>query len=188
MILNIRVKEASPYFKTQIMLAVIRILAVVIFAAWFILTVLVHFKFSWKDKLVALSAGLLPQWNFFAPNPGTYDFHLVYRVKSSNGISAFREVPLHHREYLISAFWNSEKRLKKVLFDLVIDLAASTAAMGSGKGAIKTSFSYIALLNFLTGVPKGPDAESIQFAIMSSTGFLEFEKPTMILCSAFHHL
>jgi hypothetical protein len=49
------------------------------FFAWFSLSVL-HQVRLFSSKMGRFDPlGLLPRWTFFAPNPGIYDYHIVYR-------------------------------------------------------------------------------------------------------------
>ena len=166
------------------------VLIIIFFSCWFILTFINQFRFSFTKKLKSTDIfHLLPVWTFFAPNPGTSDYHFVYRVMNENNrVSEFIEIPLHENRNLISAFWNAQKRVKKALADLVMSLKQICETKAADDDNIKLSFSYIALLNFLSNIPKPPDTKFIQFAILESGGFIDSENPRLIMCSEFHHV
>lgn len=105
-------------------------LLVAILAVWFFATVLAQIT-SWEDApkpLTALSEwfraydvlSLVPAWNFFAPNPGTTDYHLLYRDKLESGeVSVWKEIPIDKEPTILKAIWNPHKRKSKVLSDVI---------------------------------------------------------------------
>jgi len=105
-------------------------LLVGILAFWFFLSVLAQLA-TWEGApkpLVVLShwfqqrdwLSVIPAWNFFAPNPGTTDYHLLYRDKlESDDLSVWREIPIEKEPSLLKAIWNPHKRKSKVLSDVV---------------------------------------------------------------------
>jgi hypothetical protein len=130
---------------------------------------------------------ILPKWTFFAPNPGTFDFHLLFREMDHEGnISNFKEINLLERSTLISLVWNSNKRLKKALFDLVLDLGSINNY--ENKDNYKITFSYLAILNFLSCQRLKSNTIRIQFAIIRSDGYISTNKPTLVFNSDFHDL
>lgn len=168
----------------------INVAAIVFFATWLLLTILIQFDFKWANQIKKQDVfHLLPSWTFFAPNPGTSDYHIVYRTMDENNhVSAFVEFPLHSDRPLTHAFWNSSKRVKKVLTDLVMILKKTIAAEDLNKEKLQVSFSYIALLNFLTHLEKPASAKFIQFAILESKGYNDPGPPKLLICSEFHHV
>lgn len=164
----------------------LRFLICSFYGAFFIATILNHFRFPFIDKLRSLDfLNLLPKWSFFAPTPGTSDFHLVYRSMNELGeITEFKEIILTDRNYLLSLFWNKKKRVKKALFDLVIDL--SNTRYGDNVEHLQISFSYLALLNFVIGAREKNNVGKIQFAILKTDGFIGGNQPTLLFNSDFH--
>ena len=172
------------------MVAILNLLVCMFFLIWLLLTIVNQFdtKFSQEIRKYDIFH-LLPRWTFFAPNPGTSDYHFLYRFKSTdNQISAFIEIPLHGNRNILSAVWNSNKRLKKALLDLVMDINRLCAQEQINESNIKISFSYIALLNFITSIEKPYKTNYVQFVILKSDGFIEKRDPQLILCSEFHHV
>lgn len=71
---------------------------------------------------------LIPTWNFFAPNPGTNDYHLLYRERlDAGGYGVWREVSFPKQSGLLKLVWNPRKRRAKVLSDVVISLGSAVA-------------------------------------------------------------
>jgi hypothetical protein len=168
----------------------IRIVVIVFFFVWVIATIVNQFDYPWVRKIQSFDiCRILPRWTFFAPNPGTSDFHILYRQKDvEDNITDFTEIPLHGKRYLSSIIWNPEKRVKKVLLDLAITINSQIAAKLLNENNIKLSFGYIALLNFLSTVPLNKSTRYIQFVILESAGFIETVEPQLVICSEFHKI
>jgi len=168
----------------------IHVSVVGVFLVWLVLTTLNQFESQSAMKLRRHDIFyLLPRWTFFAPNPGTSDYHLVYRYMKGDGtVSEFREVTFPERQPLLSALWNPHKRLRKAFLDLSMDLTRLCGRPDINEDNIKITFSYLAVLNFLKGVPLTRDVRSVQFAIMKSKGFIDSELPKLVICSDFHDI
>lgn len=167
-----------------------QIVFIIFFCIWFLLTIINQLNYRWVQKVKNYDVfHLLPRWTFFAPNPGVSDYHFVYRYKNgSNDVSAFTEMPLYDSRTISSAIWNSNKRVKKALSDLVMDLNRQCSSLELTEHNVKISFSYIALLNFLSNIPKDSDVTSMQFAILKSEGFIDETKPEIVISSEFHNV
>ncbi|TKC06224.1 hypothetical protein [Pedobacter frigoris] len=165
------------------------IAVIAFYGIWFLGTICHQFDYKWVAGIRKFDYfRILPRWTFFAPNPGTTDYHLLYRHMDKNDqVSDFKEIPLHDR-HASSFIWNASKRSKKVLFDLVQEMNRICNREDVNEAAVKLSFSYICILNFLTKIPKAQDTKSIQFAIVASSGFIEYGEPTLTFCSDFHHV
>lgn len=157
---------------------------------WLIATVINQFNYPWVQKTLSFDVfHLLPRWTFFAPNPGTSDYHVLYRqMDKDKNISKFIEIPLHGKRKISSFIWNPHKRVKKTLLDLAMTMNRQISFPEINENNIKLSFSYIAFLNFLSSVPKNSDTESIQFIILMSNGFKDKGEPNLIICSEFHNV
>ena len=112
--------------------------------------------------------GLIPAYNFFAPTPGTLDYHILVRDQSPEGlISPWRELP-----YLPSAggafLWNPGRRHNKAIFDVMKDLAAWIKELGAENASIYISTPYLTLLNYVSTLPRTDPAIRTQFMLMSS--------------------
>ncbi len=107
-----------------------------VFALWFGASVLNQLEatgYAPAKRLALLVKSLdlfslIPTWNFFAPNPGTNDYHLLYRERlDAGGYGVWREVPFPKQSGLLKAVWNPRKRRAKVLSDVVISLGSAVA-------------------------------------------------------------
>lgn len=133
---------------------------------------------------------LIPQWNFFAPNPGTEDYYILYRDKGvGGGVGAWQEVSdTGVDRNWTDAIWNPKGMEGKTRFDLVhglvemytINLESGVDGSPSGDGIgdlepvdselIKLSMPYIALLNYVAEQPRSGLSEATQFLIMRKSG------------------
>ncbi|MCB1020571.1 MAG: hypothetical protein H6509_07465 [Bryobacterales bacterium] len=114
-------------------------LLVALLALWLFASLLAQLT-SWEGApkpLAALSEwfrardplSLIPAWNFFAPNPGTTDYHLLYRDKLDSGeVSLWREIPIEKEPTMLKGIWNPHKRKSKVLSDVIGIVNQSLAA------------------------------------------------------------
>lgn len=171
----------------------------VVFGAWFLLTVVrqigatfptrVEWINAWFRSWDALS--LIPVWTFFAPYPAVNDYHLLFRDKLEDGtFSPWTEIRLVLPRRWSHAVWNPGKREKKALYDAVAlvrrDLAGLRAA-GAPRTSIEVSLGYLALLNYVTHVPRSFPAAGVQFALMASNG-AHPDAATLIFRSDIHRV
>lgn len=90
------------------------------------ISMLHRFTFGWT----------IPQWRFFAPNPGTENVHILYRQQDNGTWSPWTELPTRYRPTWHSGIWNPGNRGYKALFD-----AAQQLMTLSGHGA---TFDWVA--------------------------------------------
>ena len=167
----------------------------IFYILWFILTCLNQFHYSRLQKFLSKIDifKILPIWTFFAPNPGTSDYYLLYRVRKKNGlISRFNNVSLRNRKSIINAIWNPHKRSQKALNDFVQEIrrVINTADLNeTNQHLLKLSFSYVVTLHYCTELTRHiTDVESVQFMIIESFGHFELKESRLILNSDFHNL
>ena len=72
----------------------------------------------------------IPQWRFFAPNPGVEDLYVMIRTRSDDEWTKWRELALAKPSRSYSAFWNPAGRAAKALFDTAHQLR-TLAGFGS---------------------------------------------------------
>ncbi|MEU8870358.1 hypothetical protein AB0D24_04185 [Streptomyces javensis] len=82
----------------------------------------------------------LPQWRFFAPNPGIEDLYVFYRSRSGAGQpwSSWEDLSIANRASPWAMIWNPGSRVPKALFDMasqVRTLALSGATLEWVKGS-----------------------------------------------------
>ena len=78
----------------------------------------------------------IPQWRFFAPNPGTENVHILYRQQENDEWGRWVELLGGHQTKWHSGFWNPGSRGYKAVFD-----AAQQLITFSGYGA---TFDWVA--------------------------------------------
>ncbi|CAN5195014.1 hypothetical protein BH09BAC6_BH09BAC6_08750 [soil metagenome] len=160
------------------------------FITWFFATIINQFNYDWVSKIRERDIlHLLPRWTFFAPNPGTSDYHILFRqMDNDNNVSEFYEFPIHGRKHFFSFLWNPKKRVKKTILDLSVDFSRLLNLEKINEDNIKLSFTYLVFLNFFSSIKKDPDTKYIQFAVVVTKGYIQYEAPYLLICSEFHHV
>jgi hypothetical protein len=135
-------------------------------------------------------AGLIPNWSFFAPRPGTFDFHLLYRDSLVDGsVADWTEVALVGERHWWHTFWNPGRRGKKALFDMTVHLLQEA---GAGEGnvepnrSIQLGMPYLALLTYISGLPRLSASVGTQFLVVISHGYDAEAKPEPLFASDVH--
>jgi len=98
-------------------------------------------------------------------------------------------VTLDKNYSFIGAIWNPTKLFDKCKFDLITQLALSTASV-QDLSKLEETMPYQAILNYIMYLPrKYDDIEEFdtQFMIMITNGVLSEEPPRSIFLSSFHH-
>lgn len=161
---------------------------IVVLGTWVVLTAL-----SQTNGRVAQTIrshdhfGLIPRWTFFAPNPGTSDYVLVYWDRYLDGsLSEPHEVELIAPRRLTHIFWNPDKRAQKVVIDSLQSLLALARQLGAE--GLPTTLPYIVVAGFILNLPTSPLVEARQFAVFEREGYESQNQPRMIVSSMFHRL
>lgn len=156
--------------------------------AWFGVSVLGQLPFAVTKRLrVRDIGGMIPFWSFFAPKPGTVDFHLLYRDQFPDGaMTDWVEVPLCDSRRSLHVVWNPRKREKKALFDLTVALLKE--AQTTDSNLIQLSVPYLVLVTFVSGLEHLPQAAFTQFLLMMSHGSLSDRDLDVLFTSAVHPL
>jgi hypothetical protein len=174
------------------MATVVAILATVLFSVWVIATLAAHWSDSWAVAIGRFDPfALVPTWKFFAPNPGTTDYHLVFRDRLASGeLTPFREVPaLNPARDLFAWAWYPRRRLCKAVTDAVVNLLRDAERAEPGEpGLYKLTVAYLTLANYVSGLPASAEAQSRQFLILASFGYEEALGPILVFTSDFHAL
>lgn len=156
------------------------------FAAWFAASCLRQFPGEKVDRWCAWDVvGILPVWRFFAPVPGPFDFHLLYRDRGADGVvtdwTEFQPVPRRRWSTMV---WNPDKRLRKAMLDLSQELARAQSKQPPEQ--IMLSVPYLVLLQFISALPRAAPVAQTQFAIMVSEGAEYDAAPAVLFLSSFH--
>lgn len=165
----------------------VEILYLVVFTCWLVITLVWQFPaFRTRNTLVSRINRYLklwPIWTFFAPNPGMFDIHVLYRdVDEDSKLSKWSEVNIIVERKPHHIIWNPHKRYTKLIVDAVSYINGET-----DPGSIPFSKGYLVLLNLVISERKlleKPIAR--QFSVVKS-GYLNGEKEIFpIYRSAFH--
>lgn len=100
-------------------------------------------KVSFGTRGAALAR--LPQWRFFAPNPGVDDTHLLFRSRAADDQwGAWDEFPLTNQAKWLSLFWNPGTRAPKALFDCAQQIRLM-GGQGTSWAATRRSSAYASM-------------------------------------------
>ena len=164
------------------------IVVIVIFCAWFILSILGQIRIDQVQKIRKKDLfSIIPQYNFFAPTPGTKDFHVLTRNKFPDGeLTGWKEVMIPKKRSWWNIVWNPYRREKKAIFDLATTLAKELKAYKAE--SVQISMSYLALLNYASNMERFPGTTHCQFMIMMTHGFFSGEQPIILFTSNMHRI
>lgn len=158
---------------------------------WLLATVLRHLPKrllpqTLRDVLSnGVTSWLVPSWTFFAPRPGIYTYHLVYRdIDEVGEVGAWHEVRTPASTAWWCALWNPQKTLKKALIDMTMELVRVMKLHHDEPELIKISMPYLSLLTYVTQQPRLTLPEFTQFALLQSTA----GRFDTIFLSALHRL
>lgn len=169
-----------------------RVALYAVLGTWAVLTTLNQHPRRGFDRLRILDpTGLwIPDWRFFAPDPGTLDYHVLYRDRlAGGGMTLWTEIDVFEPRRLRQVLVHANRRREKALYDAVNDLTRYRPPEGGGAEDIQLSVGYLTLLTFVThAVRHHEDADRTQFLIAMSTGFDEREEPYPVFTSNLHPL
>lgn len=181
-------------------MTVLQLLYISAFGMWILLSAVWQFE-GLRHKVLGRDLiwkfRLLPIYTFFAPNPGIYDYRIVYRYKFDDGsLGNWRE--LHHltmRQWS-HFFWNPRKRIQKLIADSIMSVKESINSTTniseldhSLKSAIvRLSQGYVALFNIAKSFRKEIGATHFQFMIAETTQVTGSREVNPIFKSPFHVL
>lgn len=175
-----------------------------LFGLWLLGTAAVTVDGMFDDDYVPDSTVLgifAPNWNFFSPRPGRWDFHLLYRDKRSDGsttdwtqVREFSRTPDRYKW-----LWNTASHRSKTLFDIQQQLTTTFQELDEVEemepGDLQeleteehiVTTPYLQLLNRVSNETHDDDAVQTQFMLMRSTELEQYE-PAVIFVSNFHEL
>jgi len=158
-----------------------------VLGVWLLLSILNQCSLSFMKAIGRYDrCFLLPVWTFFAPNPGSTDYRLVYRDFDRHEVpSPWSEVPLVRRRRGLDALWHPDKRRSKGVFDLGAHLLQLRHKHG-GSAATMATFPYVALLHYVDGLPRNGEVRYRQFMIVQTHGQFSDADPDVLVCSEVH--
>ncbi|NUR92454.1 MAG: hypothetical protein HOY71_50995 [Nonomuraea sp.] len=164
-----------------------------LFGTWFALSFLKQEptrRWKWPEK-ADTTGMILPDWRFFAPSPGMWDNHLLYRDELDDGsVTPWKEVNPCSNRFWVHILWYPDRRDEKALFDLVSQIARTTVDPEfTDNRNIQVTASYLMLLNYVTHRQAHHEhAKMTQFLISRSGGREDREKPLALFLSNVHPL
>jgi hypothetical protein len=153
------------------------------FFLWFVLSIAKQFP-SLESRLPGGVLGeLLPNWKFFAPEPGTSDFRIVLRRLVSGEWTSWTDItPL--RRQRIRWLWHPAKFEAKAVLDVVAILLDEWRRSNGQLEAIAISWPYLVLLQYVSGF--ADRASQVQFSIVQSRGFDSHRETIPLFASGIH--
>ncbi|MBF0688246.1 MAG: hypothetical protein IR158_10865 [Cellulomonas sp.] len=166
---------------------------VAVLSAWFIASAVKQEptrRLTALDKLEGVGI-VLPEWRFFAPNPGVHDTHLLYRDQLEDGtLTPWRECFPAEQRRLVQIFWHPDRRAEKVVMDAIGEIIRTLdSGILEKKEDLQVTITYLVLLNYAThGCEHPPGARRTQFLIARSTGHEDVGEPLLLFLSNLHRL
>ncbi|WP_338784407.1 hypothetical protein [Streptomyces sp. DG1A-41] len=135
-----------------------------------------------KDQL-----SLIPNWRFFAPEPGVHDYAFIYRTTDVDGVrSRWQGVDLITGRKMRQLVWFPTRRPEKAVFDLATELLH---VIDKDFAVITRMPAYRLLERYLVSRIRAADPESRvvghQIAMVKSTGYDNGHEPQMVLLSPY---
>ena len=157
----------------------------VVFLGWFALSVANQFDLL-SEKIGRFDyLKLIPRWTFFAPNPGTNDYHLVYRDQQSDGtFSSWQELAELNSGHNVSCLWNPQRRVTKTIADTVNNILRVNAKIPDFSRSVKFTLEYMILLQ--AAHKPSPTGKQRQFAVVQTHGFGQSRQLQLVLLSELH--
>ncbi len=151
------------------------IVAISILFIWFVASIIHQFRFDWWKFFIRFDIfNFLPNWSFFAPNPGKHDFHLVYRAWIQDQPSPWQEIVTLSGNWYLRWIWHPSRYPTKALSDLTYGLYRAIYNSNGDKTMVMFSSSYLSLLNLvMSQSPLEGTDHYRQFAIVVTQGFKE---------------
>lgn len=164
------------------------IICIAVLGAWLMVSALSQLNLPPATVLKSHDVfSLIPNWSFFAPRPGTSDYHLLFRDLSSSGEPGrWQEIPLADKRTLWGAIWNPQKRQTKTLSDVVRGLLR--LAQDKSLQDYSLTLPYLVILNYVSSIPRPGTSAQTQFMILKSEGFFSNEDPQFLFLSNTHEL
>jgi hypothetical protein len=147
--------------------------ALCVLVAWFLAIVVGSLPLGQRSRLLnhPVIMRFVPRWTFFAPIPGVNDFHLAWREATDHGVGPWLEVSdMVPDRSLVNAIWNPDKRSRKAMIDLSIQLLLEAELHRTTSAGLTLSLPYL-LLAARAGqdASRFPLVDSFQFAIAADS-------------------
>jgi hypothetical protein len=159
-------------------------------AAWLVVSALNQFGLRAIQRIKRSDFfSLIPRWTFFAPNPSTTDYQLLYRDRLRDGrVTGWRAATRQREMSLVTALWNPSKRRQKAVIDFTHGMLRQFRRSPEHTDSLQLTLAYIALLLLAASAEHEAAAESTQFAVLQTHGFHPLQDPRLAMHSRFHAL
>jgi hypothetical protein len=158
------------------------------FGIWFLLTMAAQVEPIGRRLWPFDSFGLIPKWTFFAPNPGHFDYHVLYRVYGSSceaePIGQWQQLRILTHGTVIPFLWHPRRRVTKSILDAVNGLIIAMRVFREQPDMLQLTTEYMLLLHLV--VREAPRDARVQFALVSTWGIDIPEAPQALFLSRFH--
>lgn len=136
---------------------------------------------------------VVPDWRFFAPDPGVYDHHVLVRSVHADGRPGpWREITDVEPRRPLHAVWHPRQRVEKATFDVCAELLRfldrqrrTGVPVEEMRRAVQLSLPYLTLLTLAGAVRPERGAVAMQFMVAVSGGVDE-EPPEIVFVSEVH--
>ena len=158
----------------------------VVFGSWFTLTLLGQHpggNHRSRELLSRLSSTIfMPNWEFFAPNPGIHDDHLFYRVREGDTFSPWKEnTTSHNGDGLawLSPFYSAASRRSKGIIDIfsTLESLANTTLSKGERDVIQAGRQAIANFMVANAEEISPCTSEYEVMLVRSAGYAQDEEP-----------
>jgi hypothetical protein len=161
------------------------------FAAWFVLSVVVHLRDGIRAHLLRFEVwGVIPRWNFFAPRPGVHDVHLLFRDVDHDGEAGdLAYVPMIGPRRWYHVVWHPDKYRAKVVSDIAATLQEVSRHTHESDGdprLLMFTQSYVLALHLTMQMPREPAARARQFVLARHRAFRGEAEHQVLFFSNFH--
>jgi hypothetical protein len=162
---------------------------------WFGISVLWQLQIKPLSKFRGYDVfGLIPNWSFFAPNPGTSDYHVVYRDKHVAGtFTEWQELSLLSARGAVDWLWHPRKRRTKLVCDCVNAIARMIRQHRTADpepdhyDGLCLTVPYLLLLNAVTNSrPPSGAVTHRYFAVVETYGYPGSKETRPLVRSALH--
>lgn len=158
----------------------------VVFGSWFTLTFLGQHpggNHRSRGLLYRLSSTIfMPNWAFFAPNPGVYDDHLFYRVREGNEFSPWKEIVTSRNgdgPAWLSPFYSGASRSSKGIIDIfsTLESLASPTLSRADCNIIQAGRQAIANFMVVNADEISPHTSEYEVMLVRAAGYAQDEDP-----------
>jgi len=158
-----------------------------LYLLWLVLTIFFQFP-KFRDFISKWDPFyLIPQWNFFAPNPLDMDLHILYKDELKDGsLTDWTEIPIIKKRNSFAFIWNPVKRQQKAFFDVTVELV--TYGKANGSKTLHNTIPYLLFLNYVSNVKRRYDPITTQFMIMLLPPGTHKRVPQVLYVSPLHKL